>query len=441
MAGTSPAPKQGPQKQGLKSDPGLQQRLLHAVLHQLQIHGDGGRIHRQGEVAAAGIVARQNGGGLGDVVVHAAGTPGDDALIHHQLAVRQLVRQVQARLTAELGGGPLLHLPQVVAGIMEQFAERHRLGGVERQGGHGLHAVKVDGDHAVVVRAVLRVQGGERLGAAMEGQIVRHGFVRLPDGAETGRLRGHHVDADAVVHRQAGHGGTGELQHLVFHEAVLIRCAAQGDGHVVGADAAGRLAGEPHQNDLRRGDVVGVPQQLLDDLGTALPHAHGTQRAVARVAVGAKDHAAAAAHHLPGVLVDDGLVGGDVVTAVLHGGGQAEHVVVLVDGAAHGAQAVVAVGQHVGHREFRHAAGLSGLDDAHVGDVVGDETVKGQVQQAVPRRLVVAAEDLVGHGPVTQGRCGSLGGRRHPVLQGDAAVVQLDHMVTLLFGEFLTYHF
>lgn len=101
----------------------------------------------------------------------------------------------------------------------------------------------------------------------------------------------------------------------------------------------------------------------------------------------------------------------------------------------------MAVGENVRHRELPQAAGLGGLNDAHIGDVVGDETVKGQVQQAVPRGLVVAAEDLVGHGPVTQGRCGSLGGRRHPVLQGDAAVVQLDHMVTLLFGEFLTYHF
>ena len=269
----------------------------------------------------------------------------------------------------------------------------------------------------------------------MEGQIVRHGLVRLPDGAETGRLRGHHVDADAVVHGQAGHGGTGKLQYLVLYEAVFVHRAAQGDGHIVRPHAPGRLAGEPDENDLRRGDVVGVFQQLLDDLRAALPHAHGAQRTVAGVAVGAQDHAAAAAHHLPGVLVDHRLIGGNVVAAVLHGGGQAEHMVVLVDGTSHGAQAVVAVGEHIGHRKLRHAAGLGGLDHAHIGDIVGDETVKDQVQQAVPRRLVVAAEDLIGHGlfPVRRGR----GFRRYrrAAAQGDAAVMQLDHMVTLLFGR------
>ena len=60
---------------------------------------------------------------------------------------------------------------------------------------------------------------------------------------------------------------------------------------------------------------------------------------------------------LAGVLVDDGLVGGDVDAAVLLGGGQAEDVVVLVDGAAHGAEAVVTVGQHIGHGELLQAAG------------------------------------------------------------------------------------
>ena len=287
VGGYIPRAEAGAAEAGLEQCAGGQQGLLDTVFHQLQIDGDGGRIHRQGEIAAADVVAVQNGRGLGDVVVHTAGTPGDDALIHHQLAVHQLIRQVQPRLTTELGGGALLHLPQVVARVVEQLAERHRLGGVERQGGHRLHAVKVDGDHAIVVRAVLRVQGGERLFASVEGQIVCHGAIRLPDGGETGGLRGHHVDADAVVHGQAGHGGAGKFQHLILHEAVFVHRAAQGDGHIVGADAAGRLAGKPHQNDLRRGDVVGVFQQLLDDLRAALPHAHGAQRTVACVAVGA----------------------------------------------------------------------------------------------------------------------------------------------------------
>ena len=115
--------------------------------------------------------------------------------------------------------------------------------------------------------------------------------------------------------------------------------------------------------------------------------------------------------------------------------------VVLVDGAAHGAQTIVAVGQHIRYGKLRHTAGLGGLDDAHIGDVVGDQAVEGQVQQAVPRRSVVAAEDPVGHGLFAARRVGGLGRGGNAAPQGDAAVMQLDHMVTLLLGEILQGHF
>ena len=45
--------------------------------------------------------------------------------------------------------------------------------------------------------------------------------------------------------------------------------------------------------------------------------------------------------------------------------------VVLVDGTANGTQAVVAVGHSVGNGELGQSAGTGGLNDAHVGDVVG----------------------------------------------------------------------
>ena len=256
----------------------------------------------------------------------------------------------------------------------------------------------------------------------MDGQILLDSVVGLPDGGQAGGLGGHDVDADAVIHGQVRHAGADELQDFVFHEAVSIHVRRTGQWPRRGDPRPGPgLAGEVDQHHLRGGDVIGVAQQLLDDLRAALAHAHGTQGAVTGVAVGAEDHAAAAGHHLPRVLVDDGLVGGDVVAAVLHGGRQAENVVVLVDGAAHGAQAVVTVGQHVGHRELLQAAGLGGLDDAHIGDVVGDEAVKVQVKLALlrpPRR--VAAEDLVGHGLLPVGRRDHGGGDGGPVLPAHA---------------------
>ena len=395
-------------------------------MHQLQIYRDGGGIHRQREGAAAHVTAGENGGGLGDVVIHSAGAPGDDPLLHHQLAVHQLVGEGEGGLAAELLRRPLLHLTQIVAGIVEQLPQRHRFGGVEGEGGHGIQPGEVYGDHGVVAGTLLRGQPGIGLRPSVDGQVFCHGIVRLPDGGQARRLRGHYVDADAVIHGQVGHAGTGKLQNFVFGEAVSIHGPAQGDGHVVGTHAVGRRAGEPHQHHLRGGDVIGVFQQLLHDLRAALAHAHGTQSAVTGVAVGAEDHAAAAGHHLPRILVDHRLIGGDVVSAVLHGGRQAEGVVVLVDGAAHGAETVVAVGENVRHRELPQAAGLGGLNDTHIGDVVGDETIEGQVKLALPRPTVVTAEDLIGHGliPAAAGggdRCG------YAALQHDAAAVQLDH--------------
>src|SRR5699024_2060319 len=110
-------------------------------------------------------------------------------------------------------------------------------------------------------------------------------------------------------------------------------------------------------------------------LAAALAHRHGAQCAVAGVGVGPQDHAAAAGHHLAVVAVDDGHVGRHIDAAVLVRRRQGELVVVLVDGAAHRAQRVVAVGQHVGHGELVHAGGAGGLDDAHVGDVVAGHRV------------------------------------------------------------------
>ena len=418
VGGHVPGAEAGAAEAGLEEGPGLQQGLLHPVVDELQVHRHRGGIDGQGEVPAAHVVAVQDGGGFGDVVVHAAGAAGDDALVHHDLPVHQLVGEGEGDLAAELLGGALLHLPEDVPGVGHELPNGVGLGGVEGEGGHGLHLRQVDGDQAVIVRPLLGMEGLIGLRPAVDGQVLLHRPVGLPDGGEAGGLGGHHVDADAVVHGQVLDAGAHEFQDLILHKAVLVDLTAQGDGHVVGAHALGGLPGEVDHHHFRGGDVIGVFQQLLDDLRAAFAHAHGADGAVAGVAVRPQDHPAAAGHHLSGVLVDDRLVGGDKVAPVLDGGGQAEDVVVLVDGAAHSAQAVVAVGHHIGDGELGQAAGLGGLDDAHIGDVVGDEAVKLQVKLAGLLLLVVAAEDLVGHGLLP------VGGRGHgdggPILPADA---------------------
>ena len=113
--------------------------------------------------------------------------------------------------------------------------------------------------------------------------------------------------------------GTGEFQHAVFHKAVGKGGLHQGQGHVVGTDAAPGRAGEINQHHLGARGVPGVAQQLLGQLRAALAHRHGAQGAVAGVGVGAQDHGAAFGHGLPAVGVDDGLVGGHIDAAVFFG--------------------------------------------------------------------------------------------------------------------------
>ena len=80
---------------------------------------------------------------------------------------------------------------------------------------------------------------------------------------------------------------------------------------------------------------------------------------------------------------------GHVDAAVFFRGGQAEHMVVLVDGAANGAKAVVAIGHGIGQGEAFHAAGPGALDDAHIGDIVGDQLIEPDPQLGGVRRDVV----------------------------------------------------
>ena len=224
----------------------------------------------------------------------------------------------------------------------------------------------------------------------MDGEVFFDLLVRLPDGAQTCRLGRHHVDTDAEVHRKMFNAGARELKHLVFDKAVFIRCAAKRNRYIVRPHAMGHLACEPDENDLRLCNIICVLQQLFDKLGAALANAHRADRAIAGVAVGAQDHFAAAGHHLARVLMNDGLIGGHVIAAIFDGRGEAEDVVVLVDRSADSAEAVVAVGQNIGNRKTRQAAGSGCLDDADVGDIVGDQAVEGDVELAVCCAFIVA---------------------------------------------------
>ena len=219
----------------------------------------------------------------------------------------------------------------------------------------------------------------------------------------------------------------------------------------MGAAACGQSAGQADGHHAGAGYIVGAAQQLLCQLAAALADGHGAQCAVAGVGIGAKDHFAAARKALAHVLVDDRHVGRHKDAAVLLCCRQAEAVVILVDGAAHSAQAVVAVGQHIGDGELFQPRGTGRLDDAHKGDVMAGHGVKLDLQVFGIAAGVVGLQNAVGHGAglcVLDGcgikalccQCGAcFAVCRHPFTAGIvcAAGAALDHIQHLNSPLFL----
>ena len=408
---------------------GLEQLRRRADAHQLERHGHGRRVHVEAERAAAGILAADDVGGLGDVVEQTAAAARDHALIRPDAAVAHFIGQVRVRL-GEAALRVLLHLREDLLGVIEELVDRPRVRRVERQGDHGLNLREVDGNELIVPSRLAGVQLGIVLLAAVRGEEAAGRLVRLPDGGQARRLRRHDVDAVAEVDGQALDAGAGELEHAVVDKAALKRRLDEGDGHVVRADAAARRAGEIDEHNLGHVHVPGVFQQLLGKLRAALAHGHRAERAVARVGVGAEDHAAAAGQLLAGVGVDDALVGGDIDAAVFLCGGQAEHVVVLVDRAAHGAQAVVTVRQRVGNRKLLHPGRARLLDDADIGDVVGHHRIEADLQMLRVAGCIVRLQDVPGHGLLPGLLRGDGCAVAHlAVNEKDAVVSELNHML------------
>ena len=232
----------------------------------------------------------------------------------------------------------------------------------------------------------------------MNGQGFLYHVVGLPDGAEAGSLGGHHVDSAAVVHGKGGNAGAEELHDGILHGTGGERLFNDAQGHILRADTGTGLAGEINAHHLGQVNVIGPAKQLLDQLGAALANGHGAVCAVAGVRVGTDDHLSAAGIPLPHIGVNDRLMGRDKLAAVLLGSGQAEHVVVLVDGAAHCAQAVMTVRQHIGQRKFLQAAGPGRLDDADVSNIMGCHGVELHFQVLHIAAEIVCGHNAIGHG-------------------------------------------
>ena len=147
--------------------------------------------------------------------------------------------------------------------------------------------------------------------------------------------------------------------------------------------------------------------------------------------VRAEDHRAAARELFTGIGMDDALVGGHIDAAILLRGGQAEDMVVLVDGAADCAEAVMAVRQRIRDREFLHARGARLLDNTDIGDVVRNHGIKADLQALRVAGRVVRLQDLPCHGLLSRFVLGN--GRlllRTAVYEIDAVLMKLNHNAT-----------
>ena len=223
---------------------------------------------------------------------------------------------------------------------------------MEGERDHRLDAAQVDLHDRVIIRTVQRSECQICVFSAMRSEGTAHRLVCLPNGGKTARLRCHDINAIAIIHGEIGNAVTEKFHHAVFHGTLLEGRADQGKRHILRSDTRSRLARQVHADYAWIGNVIGLAQELLDQLRTAFSDGKRAVSAIAGVGVRTEEHPPTAGIHLAHIAVDDGLVRGDELAAVALCGGQAEHMVVLVDRAANGAERVVAVRQHIGQREL-----------------------------------------------------------------------------------------
>ncbi len=177
-------------------------------------------------------------------------------------------------------------------------------------------------------------------------------IICFPDGRKAGRLCRHDINANPKICGERCDAGSDKLHHFIFHIAVLKYGADNSKRHILRSHALLRRTFEIDCHNTRHIDVIRLVQKLLHQLWSALAHRHRAQRAIARMRVRTQNHPAAACEHFPRILVNDCLMRRYIDTAVFLGAGQSKHVIVLIDGAAHRTERVMAVGQHIRHREL-----------------------------------------------------------------------------------------
>ena len=231
-------------------------------------------------------------------------------------------------------------------------------------------------DYTVVICNSIGGEGRIIAASAVYLKILLCLVISYPDRGETGGLCGHNVNTASVVHRETGNTVADELKHLILNKAVCKYRTDKCDRYVLRTYTAAGSTVKVYCNNSGTVNIVGAAEKLLNYLRTALTDSHGTESTVTGVAVRAEYHFAAACEHLTHKCVDDSLVGGYVYTAVFLCGGKTEYVVILIDGSANGAKAVMAVGENVRNRDFLKTGCACGLNYTYIGNIVRCKSIE-----------------------------------------------------------------
>ncbi len=269
---------------------------------------------------------------------------------------------------------------QHVCQVGIDFLDGIDIAGMEGHSDHGTDVGEVYLYHAVVVSRLLRCQLAITFLPAVDLVELLCLLIGLPDRGKAGSLCGHNIDTDPEILAEGGNAGTYEFHYLILYKTVGKYSADNSQSHILRTYAPHRCTGQMDGHYLRALDVISLVQQLLYQLRTTLAHSHGAQCAVAGMGIGAKNHGAGLCQHLSGELVNNCLVRRYIDAAVLLGCGETIHVVILIDGAAYGAQRVMTVGQHVGHGKTGQSGSSGRLDDAYKGNIVRGQLVKADAQ-------------------------------------------------------------
>ena len=187
-------------ERGLDDSARRQQLRKRALLNQIHVNRNRGRVNGQRKFILTQMRIAQNVSGLHNIGIRTACTARNDTLLYLQLAVDNLICQAEAELRIvcnQLFG--LFYLAQDVAEICIQLVNLIGMRRMERQRDHRLDGAQVNINHAVVICDICRIQFLVCVRSAVHGEELLGVLIGAPDGGKTCGLGGHNVHAVSVI--------------------------------------------------------------------------------------------------------------------------------------------------------------------------------------------------------------------------------------------------